>query len=784
MKVRLRSIAITTIALSPLVASGATAPGEPLPAASRSLEEVIVTARKREEEIQSVPVAISAFSAEALRENSIHNMEDLRFIAPALQINPSPWGSSVPAVSIRGQRPVETLITIDPSVAIYFEDVIWQRPHGTNASMYDLASVQVLKGPQGTLFGRNTTGGAVLMYAAKPHFEGIGGELSATFGNYGTRNAGGVLNLPVTDTVALRFAGQINRHEGYTENLFDGSEKDDVDDQSFRLAMLVQPSDALETYTIYQYFHEDTSGMGYRLRGINPAGSFGNPAVGGSPAIIDRMIQARELLDSMGGHKVINDQLGGQQLETHHISNTTTWELSESLSIKNVIGWRKLHSFGSFDNDGTGILLTTSPVNGPIPLFNSQNTLDAKQFSEELQVNGIALDARLNWVAGAYYFYESGHDVQVSDLFLRRVNDGVAQNESASIYAQGTYDFTSVDGLALTLGVRHTWDEREIEQRQRTRGLNATTFNCILTAPPPGGTGPGVPLDPCSRTQEFDDDASSWGVTLNYAVNDDVMVYLARRHGYKSGGLQLRANDYTEPMDFDAEFVDDWELGLKSTFAVGGIPMRVNVAAYEQDYSDIQRSVAAWSSAGRVVTSTLNAGAATIRGGELEVSAMPFDTLEVSGYYTHTDASYDEFVQARAGGGFQDLSDSSFAGIPKHVAGASLTWHLPLHGGYGDVSLKASWYRQSAMEISDVNVVDGVPTDSGTIPSFHRSDLFLDWNEVMGNPFDLRLYVRNVEDKDYFVGGGSIITVGYHHAIFGAPRTFGVEMRYRFGAER
>jgi iron complex outermembrane receptor protein len=730
--------------LSPL-ASGAESgtAGQPAAPAGRGLEEMVVTARKREEEIQSVPVAISAFNGEELRENSVHQVEDLRFIAPALQINPSPWGNAVPAVSIRGQRPVEVIITLDPSVAIYFDDVVWQRPHGTNGSMYDLSSVQVLKGPQGTLFGRNTTGGAVLMYSNKPDFNGVGGSVSATFGNYDTHNFGAVLNLPVSDTIALRFAGQTNRHDGYTKNLYNNSDKDNADDQSYRASLLFRPNDAIESNTVYQYFHEDTSGIGYRLRGVNPAGSFGNPAAGGSPAIIAQMNQTLNFLNSTSGHKVINDQLKGSEMETHHISNTTSWELTDALSIKNVIGWRKIHSLGSFDNDGTGILLTTSPVNGPVPLFNSNNTLDSTQFSEELQLNGVSFDNRLNWVTGAYYFREAGDDVQVSDLFFRRVNDGTGENRSWSVYAQGTYDFQQVEGLSLTAGIRETWDRREVEQHQRSRAQNATTFSCLLTAPPPSGTGAGIPLNPCDRTLKYDDSAPSWGLTLNYAFNEDVMLYLARRHGYKSGGVQLRANDYTEPTTFEPEFVDDWELGLKSTFDIGSVPVRVNAAVYNQDYSDIQRSVSAATVANRIITTTLNAGSATIRGGELEVTAILFDDLELSGFYTYTDASYDEFKQARAGGGFQDLSDSDFSGVPENVAGASITYRLPLSGEVGDVSAKLSWYRQDEIMVSDVNVINGVPNNSGELPSYHRSDASVDWNNVFGAPFDLRFYARN-----------------------------------------
>src|SRR5690606_24269604 len=202
------------------------------PAAKPVFEEVVVTARRREEAAQKVPVAITALSSEAMEKAGIKNVEDLRFHAPALQVSPSPFGAAVPGYTIRSQRQTESLITQDPSVGVYFADVVLQRPHGSNQTMYDIESVQVLKGPQGTLFGRNTTGGAVLINPRKPVLGETEGEIGFGFGNYAAKSVTAAGNIPLGDTAALRVGGQINSRDGYTHNETTGKDQDDQDSQA------------------------------------------------------------------------------------------------------------------------------------------------------------------------------------------------------------------------------------------------------------------------------------------------------------------------------------------------------------------------------------------------------------------------------------------------------------------------------------------------------------------------------------------------------------------------
>ena len=207
------------------------------------LEEVTVTARRREESNQRVPVAITSVSGDALQNASVQRVEELRFVAPSLQISPTPFGNAVPGYTIRGQRQLESLATQDPSVVVYFADVPMMRPHATNGAFFDIDSVQVLKGPQGTLFGRNTTGGAVLINPKRPTHD-FGGEIAVGFGNHGEVNGTGVLNVPAGDTLAIRAAGTIRQSDGYTRNLVNGKMLDEDDNwaDASRRAMVTYAS--------------------------------------------------------------------------------------------------------------------------------------------------------------------------------------------------------------------------------------------------------------------------------------------------------------------------------------------------------------------------------------------------------------------------------------------------------------------------------------------------------------------------------------------------------------
>jgi iron complex outermembrane receptor protein len=198
-------------------------------------------------------------------------------------------------------------------------------------------------------------------------------------------------------------------------------------------------------------------------------------------------------------------------------------------------------------------------------------------------------------IGGVYYFREMGNDIQRSDLFGRRINDGTGENKSRSVFGQGTYKFESMKDLSVTAGWRKTWDDRTVDQHQQLMGAGG---NDLLLPPDRSVRRP----EPCSRVRNFKDSAPSWGVTFDYQLAPDTMAYVARRKGYRSGGVQLRANAFTEPAYFAPESVMDWELGLKSSFKLGSVPVRTNVALFSQQYKNMQRTVSVPTAVGLVTT--------------------------------------------------------------------------------------------------------------------------------------------------------------------------------------
>jgi iron complex outermembrane recepter protein len=731
---------------------------------TQGLQEIIVTARRREESIQEVPVSITSISGEALQQASVQRVEDLRFVAPSLQISPSPFGNSVPGYTIRGQRQLEALATQDPSVVMYFAEVPMMRPHGTNGSFFDLQSVQVLKGPQGTLFGRNTTGGAVLVTPNRPERE-FGAEIDAGFGNYGAYSTGGFLNVPAGETFALRFAGQLQRRDGYTRDLYDATDIDEDDVWSIRVGALWNPTDSITSYTLYEKSKRDQASSGWRLYAVNPTGAYA-----AFPGVVDALQATLARLNGKDWHTVENDQVALEQADTWSLSNNTTFELG-GLTFKNILAYRDVKTFGRFDYDGSAVRVTGSGT-GSLSLFNSQNVLDGDQWSDEFQVLGTALDGHLEWITGAFWFKEDNYDDQRSDLFGRRANVGTGINESKSLFAQGTYHFAGIDKLSATAGYRHTWDDRELISENQIQGLTEPALGCRLR------NADGSIPDPCRRVSNYEDDAPTYTLGLEYRVNDATLTYVSYDHGYRSGGLQLRANRETEVQTFDPETVDDYEVGLKTTMDLGPTVLRVNLAAFYSDYQDIQRTIS-YIPTGQTILSTavLNAAAATIKGGELEVTFLPIDNLQISGFVGYTHAQYDSFPNP---GGItlpvpgKPLEDNEFAMLPDTTASVNVRYTLPM-GTAGEAALQVGWYMQTEMPISDIN------DPNGFIDGYDLFNASVEWNHVMETPLDVQIYGKNLTDEDYSTGGTSVWTTGFITHILGAPRTYGIDLRYRFG---
>lgn len=762
--------AVSTIALATICAPALAQDEAAAPPMARDTGDIIVTARRVEERLQDVPVAVTALTSAALEQQGVRAPEDLRYHVPALQITPSPFGASVPGYTIRGQRQYEQLLTQDPSVGVYFADVVAVRSHGTNSAAYDLASIQVLKGPQGTLFGRNTTGGAVLINPNRPT-DRFGGSIAVEAGNYDLWRGTAIVNIPVSDTLMIRAAGQITRRDGYNRNITLGTRTDDERTESGRLSVRWKPVDGITNDIVFQYFHEDDAGVGMAAGDVNTALLLRAlpPATAAATTAAAAAAVARQRGRSM--HIIENDFASMAKISAYTLANTTEIVATDHLTVKNIFGFRHVLARNNLDYDGM-----------PVVIGHTSSYVKVDQYSNELQLIGNW--DRLNMIGGLYYFSESGDDIQSSILPIARVNDGYASNYSYSAYLQGGYKLT--DQLTLTLGARYTLDDRKLNARSkesiyplassdpRAVSLAPADLRCRIVID-------GVRLDPCSKKVSVSFDSPTWLASLDYKPSQDILLYAAHRRGYRSGGFNIRSLTAGQFVPFAPETVYDVEGGIKSDFF--DRRLRINLAVYRQWYKDIQRAISFIPPGATLITSTiLNAAKATLTGGELEVTARPIDLIQLSGNLAYVGTKYKDFRDA-----IGDASNNKFAWAPKWQWGGTVRLNAPLDESQGDAGAQISVYHQSAMQNNDFN-------GPRPIAGYTLLDFTGNWNRVMGSAFDLSVFVKNITDKEYVTSSIAQLGspgnppafparsgLGIQGESVGAPRTFGLSVRYHFG---
>ncbi len=324
-------------------------PGEAT--ASFGIEEIIVTSRKRAESIQSVPLAVSAVSGDALERANVSDVSQLSTQVPSLTIVPGSSGSkAIPTFAIRGQSQQELTILADPSVPIYINDMVIERQQGVNQTLFDLESVEVLKGPQGTLFGRNSTGGAINIKANRPS-KISEGYVGATFGNFGRFNTTGMVNVPITDWAQLRVAGQTTDSDGYIKDVVLDENVNHEHTKAARVSLALQPAEGLDSLFTYSRFIEDDGGTGVFIQKLAPGSGANATRPDGSP---NPTAAALGYQGALSGEQILADQQargiyktasGADQytrISTWDIANTTTYELNDNLSVKNIAGYRRV----------------------------------------------------------------------------------------------------------------------------------------------------------------------------------------------------------------------------------------------------------------------------------------------------------------------------------------------------------------------------------------------------------------------------------------------------------
>lgn len=736
------------------------------------LGAIVVTARRREESLQEVPIAVTAFTTEQLTQKAITDRTSLADNTPSLFTISGGYPREFAYFALRGQGPA---FGSTPGVVNYFAEV----PNAVNidgrvGSYYDMANIQVLAGPQGTLFGKNATGGNILFEPVKPKDE-FEGYVRAQYGNYNDRRIEGALNTPIVpDTILLRIAGEVGRRDGYTKDVgpfFAGKDYDNLAYESFRAALTVRPAAGVELYTLARYYNSHTNGGGTVLGAFNPAaGVDAGPPYGFLPvlAFYPGMATAVAEQNARGPRQVGYDIDQFSDTRYWQVLNHATIELTDEIKLRNIVSYSKLWTKYGYDYDATASPISgqTSQVNPANPgLFSGGRvpTVAPTFFTEELQLQGTAFDKaltfsvggfldRLGWDGpagiGEYTFFPFG------TLLPTATASFVQKNHSEAVFGQATLDLgrlsPSLEGLSLTGGLRYTWEHSFVSQT-------------IFAPPAVEGTS--------------DDRYPSYTATIDYDVSPDVHIYVTARDAYKSGGVNGPVPTGSQFRTYPPERLSDVEIGLKSQFNIGAVKGRINIAAYRGVYKDIQRTTTenVATPAGTIpLNVTRSAAKGKIQGIEVNGAILPVPGLTLNGSYSYIDAKYTEVTDASAGA---ILAGSPFPYTPKHKFSVGATYEQSL-GTSGDLALGINYVHQTEVSTAQTNA-----SFYRYLPAYGLLNASLDLRNVGGLPLDIGVFANNVTNATRPVGVldqyvGSTGTVGL---TYNEPRMYGVRIGYRFG---
>ncbi|MCB1686902.1 MAG: TonB-dependent receptor [Halioglobus sp.] len=767
------------------------------------LEEVYVTARRKEERLQDVPISMTVFNQEQLDNANITNAGDLANYVPSLQVN-TRFGGDTTTFAIRG---FSQELRTTASVGVYFAEVVAPRGANTQNSgdgagpgdYFDLQNVQVLKGPQGTLFGRNSTGGAILITPQRPTDE-YEGYFEASAGNYDMWRTQGVINAPVTERVRLRLAVDHQERAGYLDNIsgIGPSHFADVDYTAVRASMVVDVTDSIENYTIVRYTHSENKGYPGSLFDCNSAAILGN-------FFCDADLASRIAAGNDGFYDVysfVPDPVSQQELG--QIINTTSWEMNDNLTLKNIL------AYADFETKNRSALFGTNwqfPIgDGKFqPLIfqmigtnDDYPTTDQQTVVEELQLQGTHFDDRLTWQTGLYYEksepdgdYGAQSPAIIScDLstasssnpadFLcnNLLSQGTLQStrggatyENAAVYAQGTYDIS--DQWDVTAGIRYTDD--------KTTGKITDTINFFPTDPAGGYFPPNRQVVQV-RTPESQSTEPTWLLGTGYHPTPDILLYAKYARGYRQGSINLGGSEGFDT--HDPESVDSYELGAKTSF-FGQFPSTFNVAAFYNDLQDQQIQFGYFKTSGVGTTAILNAGGSTIWGVEAEASIQLLDSLILNASYTYLNTEVDELVlpvcPPTTCSPISTINTSTAENEPlpyspenKFVVSAS--YLLPVDPALGDMSATATYAY-----IDEMQAVAEAVSIFATLPDYSLVNLNFDWNGIMGKPFDMSIFASNVFNEKYITSISATYENGVETGQVGVPRMYGVRVRYNWG---
>lgn len=808
-----------------------------------ALEEVIVNARRREELLQDTPVSVSAFGAEQMAEAGIHSMTDLEQHVPNLQFSQSMSKNQV--IFIRGMGQRTDVSVFDPSVGVYLNNILIPRHDSALLETVDVQSVQVLRGPQGTLFGKNNTGGAILFNSAQPDFEEFSGSFYTRFGSHGRRDGRFSANLPLLDErLGARVSLSGSKLGGYVDNVLDEAEYIDEDRHAASLRLLWNATDTFSADVFAFWSRTSENGLGPNCIFQNPDASMPNLAFPGQPGYEQACKESQALA---ADRKVaINSEESAFKIDTTMLALTLDWAFADTMELSSITG------FSLWDNlvraDDTDATAAANVANGTYAINRTlagsglEPTDEERwQLTQELQLSGRAFDERLHYTVGLFGSMEEITGTPVGSLVGQRGIGGVKpslvsgmladnglpplpgviddsaddtlvvpfvewlgsvsdlENESIALFGEASADL--FDWLQLTIGGRFTSELRsrdlittDVDYDEVGQRIGATyieevgvftpiskvQFDALADDP---RTLPVLNPRTVSGSQRFEEFTPSATLTLLAPQDwldtmrlDHFMTYLTTSKGFKAGGFDAKGRDLVlvEP-----EIVTNVEWGFKLDALANRL--RVNVALFETDWQDMQLQNAELGDSitgSEILIFFTNAGAATTRGAELELSAT-LGAWFLQANASYLDAGYDEFIGSAVtpfvGENSIDRSDEPLYMAPELTYSITLQyqWLSPIGMLIPSVSYS---HRDRVFTGLDFRAVE---YESSYGDEYDLVNLRLGW--LPSDELRVTLYVNNVEDRFYYSSGiTNSDALGAAMLVQGPGRHGGLELHWQF----
>ncbi len=777
-----------------------------------ALEEVIVTAQKRSASLQDTPISVAAFGQEELVAMGVNDIGHIAQYTANLSIDRQPSSLDNVGFSIRGVGTGETSLLNENTVGMYVDGVYIARSTGSVFDIVDLERIEVLRGPQGTLYGRNTIGGAINVISEKPLDE-FGVKQIFTGGSRGLfRSKTTVDTGKLGDMFSAKFAYNYGEHDGLVENSVHGNELGANDSTAYRIALRLTPTDNFTADYTYDNSERQSNAALSQIVATRPPMN----QLGGA---ITNQATAAASPDRLGSLSMPNapDEDAYSDVEMHTL--TLEWAINDSMSVKYIGAKREWDSgttgtdFGGWQSDGATVLQdATGPFIGQyvpegeyVSMFHASRVSDNEQTTHEFQLLGDAVDEKLQYTLGVYYFEEESNednpqtfvlpaefaygsqpqglksflcaDPTFSDPNACIGKDAVlsapifqygSDNESTAFYGQVTYSFT--DALDITGGIRYTEDKKKAYLRQSR----------IIADD-------GVTLPVNTAEDEWDNTSGS--LTANYSWNEDIMTYATFSQGYRAGGFGARATSAADfALGFDEETVTNYELGLKSDWMDSRV--RLNGAIFYMEYDDAQVNSfkAGEGGASSVVT---NAGELEIKGLELELTAQLTEGLRLMLNYGYTDASYSEYITGRIDPvtalpdpsdaadelGNEDISDIAKVGRTPENNGSMILSYDFQPFSWGQLSIRGDvTYRDEMVFHPQQNLYDS--TEDQTLINARMT---LSQMQVLGGNLMLSAWGTNLADEEYREWGIDFGALGFAIDSFKEGRAYGLDITYEFG---